>query len=143
MNKTFCSDGSERNGGIKPINNIPRPKVIPPPQKPMKVKMPESINIMGVPIKIVYLKNAIDVDPAQKEATLGAADFLKQEIRVWDGGSPEITWQTIFHEVLHIIGDIAKLKLLRVDSFDKHNELDCLANVLADTLIRNKLLNIH
>ena len=104
---------------------------------------PESLNIMGVPIKIVYCKNKIDVDPEQKEATLGSADFIKQEIRVYDGCSPEITWQTIIHEIFHIIGDIAKLKILRIDSFDKHNELDCLANIIADTFIRNNLIKVE
>jgi len=104
---------------------------------------PKSINIMGVPIKIIYCDNLIDVDPAKREAILGNADYVKQEIRVYGGGSIEATWQTLMHEILHIIGDMTKTKMLALDSLEKHNELDCLANVLADTFIRNKLFSFQ
>ena len=98
---------------------------------------------MGLPIKIVYCENIADVDPDKRGLFLGSADVKNQEIRVYDGGPIEYTWQSIFHETLHIMGELTKLQCLSIDSQRKHDELDCLANIMADTLIRNNLLRIE
>ena len=39
------TDGSERNGGIKPLNYTPRPNVTPPPQRPAKYKQDDRIAV--------------------------------------------------------------------------------------------------
>ena len=105
--------------------------------------LPETLNIMGVPIKVVYCSEISDVAPDKRSICFGHCELEKQEIRVYSGGTFELTWQTIMHEALHLIGDMTKISILSMDSMQKHNELDCLANVLMDMLIRNNLLNIQ
>ena len=53
---------------------------------------PESLNIMGIPIKVVYCENIADVDPVKRELVFGNADLKNNEIRVYDGSSIEFTW---------------------------------------------------
>ena len=111
--------------------------------KERKMNLPETINIMGVPFKVVYFKEISDVAPDKRSICFGHCELEKQEIRVWSGGAIEFTWQTLIHEMLHMIGDLTKISILSMDNIQKHNELDCLANVLTDVLIRNNLLNIQ
>ena len=101
---------------------------------------PEILNIMGVPFRVVYCKEISDVAPDKRSIEFGNSSLEKQEIRVYSGGADEFTWQTVLHEALHMIGDMTRLDMLAMDSMKKHNELDCLANVLADTLFRNGLI---
>ena len=107
---------------------------------------PEILNIMGVPFKIIYCKNAIDVDPAKDIELLGNSSIKKQEIRIFEGNSPEFMWQTIIHEVLHMIGDMTKMNILNTTTSSaweqNHKDLECLANILSDFLIRNELIKL-
>ena len=104
---------------------------------------PESLNIMGVPFRVVYCKEISEIAPDKRSIEYGNSSLEKQEIRIFDGGAIEFTWQTIMHEVLHMIGDMTKISILCTDSVQKHNELDCLTNVLTDTLFRNNLFSFQ
>jgi len=105
---------------------------------------PDKLNILGIPYSVTYCDNLLDVDPNKREALYGYCDHHTQTIRIYDKDCKiEFVWQTIFHEVLHLIGDNTKISILKNDSEQKHNELDCLANVLSDFLFRNDLIKVE
>ena len=105
---------------------------------------PDSINVMGINFKITYCNDTADVVPEKiKDKAYGYSFLENHEIRIYDGASLEFTWQSILHEVFHMIGDMTRLSILNTHyNEQKHNEVDCFANVLTDVLFRNNLIRI-
>jgi len=93
----------------------------------------KSVNIMGIPHKIIYCEQAIDVDPKKREPLWGHIDQWTCTIRVYAQVPDEVILQTIIHEVLHQIADNIHLEI-------DHGQLDEMAGALADTFTRNKWL---
>ena len=108
---------------------------------------PKELNICGVTYRIEYCDNPSDVDIHKREACWGQVDYWTQSIRVYDKGlNAESIWNTILHEILHVIGYSLKLDILdfgKGENEIKHNELDVLARTLVDTFIRNGLLVVR
>lgn len=92
------------------------------------MKLPKRVNILGVVYKIEYTKDILEGD------AVGAIDYVDRTITIRNSGDAVDVWGTIMHEVLHgvVHGAGAPLHLKM-----KHEDLDRLAVVLADTLIRN------
>lgn len=97
--------------------------------RPMR---PEKVNILGIEYQIRYVDNPAEVDPQKRESLWGHVDYWEHIIRIYDKatGDQEV-WQTIFHEMLHVICDHLKIKTL------KHDHVDLLAMALTDVLFRN------
>ena len=99
---------------------------------------PESLNILGIEYKIIYVEKPSDVDLQGREALMGQIDYWTRTIRVYDNGrSLNDIWQTLIHEILHAIGSELHLKI-NEEKF--HEELDTIAVVLTDVLFRNGIL---
>ena len=107
---------------------------------------PEKINILGHEYQIIYCDNPADVDLNKRESKWGEVDYWTRKIRIYDNGrSIDGIWQTIIHEVLHVIGESLKLECLD-KGYDtdtrKHEELDMIAMALTDILFRNDFIKI-
>jgi hypothetical protein len=103
---------------------------------------PDTLNIMGIPFKAIYCKDIADVAPDKRSIIFGYSSLENATIRVFDGNGIEFTYQTLLHEVLHMIGDLTKLNMLETSNEQNHKELECLSNVLADFLFRNNLIKV-
>lgn len=104
-------------------------------------KKPKSVNILGTDYTVVYCESASDVDVFRRESLQGQVDFWTSSIRVCESRSLVAQWKTVIHEILHAIGECADIAMLK--NKDNHDQLDALANILVDTLIRNKFLEIE
>ena len=101
------------------------------------MKYPKEVNILGIPYKIIYLNNSVDVDNKKRESLWGQIDFWDHVIRIYDNGRPiEAVWQTILHEILH--GIVEHLKLKNFGGEQGHDKLDLIALGLTEILFRNK-----
>ena len=103
---------------------------------------PETLIIMGIPFKMIYCDDIADVAPDKRSISFGHSSLETRTIRIFSGNGDEFTWQTIMHEVFHMIGDLTNIQMQKMNTEQNHNELDCFANVLTDTLFRNNLLRI-
>ena len=107
---------------------------------------PESLNILGINYKITYCANASEVDIHKRESCWGQVDFWTQTIRIYDNGRQvEDIWETIIHEILHVIGEKLKLECFdkgNIKDERKHEELSIIATALTDTLFRNDLIKV-
>lgn len=100
---------------------------------PMK---PSSVIVLGAKYSIEYKDNPADVDHECRESLWGQVDYWTSSIRIYDNGRAESEiWETLLHEVLHIIAH--HLKMHRLTDADAHDDLDLLALALRDTLFRN------
>jgi len=113
----------------------------------MKNGKPDSITVLGIRYDIIYCNNPAEVDAFKRESLMDQCDFWTRTIRIYDNGRQiEDIWATIWHEVLHAIGELLKLDILNkggVNDDKKHDELDILALALSDTLFRNDLINVE
>ena len=96
---------------------------------------PTEVNVLGKVYVIEYKDNPIDVDKDKRESLWGQVDLWAHIIRVYDKGFPNgQVWDTIIHEVLHIIN--AELNIGKQESNDE-NTVGLMAMALSDTFIRN------
>jgi len=106
------------------------------------IQLPDKINIMGTPYTVVYCEKASDVDSHGKEALWGHIDYWDCVIRALKGNRPTVEiWKTLMHEILHGIANSADITCLKDKA--NHDELDVLAEILTDTLIRNGWLQVE
>lgn len=105
------------------------------------VKLPKKLNIMGTVYTIEYCSSASEVDIHKRESCQGQIDYWTQTIRVYSSRCKIEQWKTIFHELLHGIGQELEMSMLK--DKDNHDQLDVLASILVDTLIRNGWLEIE
>ena len=106
------------------------------------IKLPSSVNIVGVRYKIIYVDNPAEVDTYKQRALWGQVDFWTRTIRIYQNDTPvEAVWEAIFHETLHAIADDLDIKCLKDD--DNHDQLQVLARGLLDTFVRNGWMEIE
>lgn len=100
------------------------------------MKLPDTVNVLGVPIAIVYCDKVADVDIHHCSQLWGQWGRDDRTIRVFRGSlsTPDIL-QTIVHELIHAINEMLHLKDVEDDG-DNH-DLDRLAVTLVDTFVRN------
>ena len=93
------------------------------------------LNILSKLYKVLYKDSMIEVDADKRENLFGSYDPLTRTIRVYQKGrgKPDII-ETIFHEMIHAICVELSIEI-------DEKEVNNLGNVLADTLIRNSLIN--
>lgn len=100
------------------------------------MKLPDKVIIFGTPYTITYCDNPAEVDMYKRESLWGQIDYWTCTIRIYKNVTPMVeVWKSIFHELLHGLAHEAKIKML-MDK-DNHEELDLLAGVLVDTMVRN------
>jgi len=101
--------------------------------------LPEALNVMGITYRMVYHDNIAELGA---DEPFGWISTKKREMHIWTGNGVNFAWTTILHETLHAIGDLGRLAILECDG-DKnrnHAEIDALATILADVLLRNDLV---
>lgn len=101
--------------------------------------LPTEVNVLGKRYSIVYVDDALDVDPYKRRLLWGYIDYRTRTIRVHGKGvKSEDVWHTIIHEIIHAIG-----KALNIDNLCNaagEKDVDLLALALTDVLIRNDWL---
>lgn len=98
---------------------------------------PTVVNILGVPYRITYHINALDVDIDGDKALFGQICFRSRTIRILDNGRPaEDVFRTLLHEIIHGITDGLGVPL-------KEADLDRIATGMADVLVRNEWIDLH
>jgi hypothetical protein len=97
---------------------------------------PTTVNVLGHEYAITYTNNPAEVDMYKRESLFGQIDFWTRTIRIYanDRKDSDIL-ETLLHEILHAIDNDLKLECFKEEK--GHDELDIIANTLADTLIRN------
>jgi hypothetical protein len=96
---------------------------------------PTSICILGKVYSIIYCADPLDVDPEGKEPNFGWMDPWRAEIRVYDSPCDGDVWDTLIHEVLHII-----IQELQLTLKNEEQIVHLLAVGLSDCFIRNNLI---
>jgi len=108
-------------------------------QKKRAIK-PETVNILGVNYAIKYEDNPVFVDMNKRESLWGQTDFWTRTIRIYDKTrSFEDVFQTLLHEIIHVISEELHLKALQnYQNDDIHDSIDLLALGMADVMLRNE-----
>ena len=98
---------------------------------------PDKVNILGIEYSIIYVDKPSDVDIFKRESLWGQLDAWTRTIRIYDPGNrpAEDIWQVIFHEVIHGIVELLRLKEL--EGKENENTVDLLALAITDILFRN------
>lgn len=95
--------------------------------------------VVGKRYKIKKYKKMIQVDPNGEEPLHGQVDFIKKEIRLYDGPSKEDVLHTLLHEVLHIFSEELSIEQLEGDG-ENHKALDLIALLFTLFLLQNNVL---
>ena len=110
------------------------------------MKKENKIIILGKPYKIIYVDKPSDVDVQGVQSLLGQVDFWTKTIRIFDDNtkSEEDLFEVLIHEIIHaLINDLHIYALIDKDGGHKEDPIDLLSTGLADTFIRNNLVNIE
>lgn len=100
---------------------------------------PDVIYLIGIPYRVEYLVNPLDVDREKRESYWGQIDHWTQTIRVFvKGRSKEAIFETLLHEVLHGLSGLLKLKNL-----DDEDTISRLSISLADVLTRHGFVRLE
>lgn len=97
--------------------------------------IPSCVSICGVNYEVSFVGDGYD-----KDSEYGSINYNRLEIRIQDYGDPVLNMQTLVHEMLHAISHHYGLKL--DDTEEKHEQMDVLASILVDTMVRNDMLVI-
>jgi hypothetical protein len=71
------------------------------------MKLPNEVNILGIPYKITYVDRMVDVDFEKNRSKYywGMVDYDSRTIRVYSKDRPyEEIMRTVWHEILEAIG---------------------------------------
>jgi hypothetical protein len=95
---------------------------------------PESVEIFSKQYQIEYCERPSDVDKEGRESLWGQIDHWTHSIRIYapDGFSNAEIWDSLIHEILHVLAEEFKLDLK-----EHEEQVSLLALGLADVLIRN------
>ena len=105
----------------------------------INLELPNEINILGIPYKIIYVDNPSEVDIFKRESLWGQIDYWTRTIRIYKKDQPiQDVWHTIIHEIFHGIEEHLKLKCFSEQK--GHDELDIMALAFTDTLFRNGII---
>ena len=103
---------------------------------PRKPQLPKKLIILSVEWDIIYHNNSYEVDLNKQQKYWGQTDFETNEIRVFKGGKKkEAIWNTLFHEILHIIFD--QLDIDSILGAREENVTVALSSALNDFFWRN------
>ena len=113
-------------------------------------KWPKTINVMGLSYAVEYLADMVEVDHGRHDAFWGQVDYHSRIIRLWVGEpdrvqQPADVMASLLHETIHAVLQAnrwIRLWLKQADDEAKETFTDQIANVLADTLVRNGLVDL-
>jgi hypothetical protein len=102
---------------------------------------------MGRTYRVVFTRDMVATDADNRQALYGQVDYHTRTIRVYVGQGdrqrkPDEILETLLHEMIHPVLDDNKLMKAALKDGVEENFVDNLANVLADTLMRNHLARI-
>jgi len=103
-------------------------------------KFPTVIELFSRKYTIEYLDDLTHIDERSKECLLGYVDFIAGKIKIFykKGTTDDVSvWQTIFHEIFHIIKKDLNVEL-REDK--EESVVDNFALGITHFLINNKLM---
>lgn len=101
-----------------------------------KRQLPKKLIILSVEWDIVYHNNSYEVDLNKQQKYWGQTDFETNKISVFKGGKKkEAIWNTLFHEILHIIFD--QLDIDSILGSREENVTVALSSALNDFFWRN------
>jgi hypothetical protein len=98
---------------------------------------PSTLVIMGKTYAVTYHAKSCDVDPDGASSMFGHTDVREKSIRIHDCADPVERFDSLLHEVLHVVSWEMRGVL---DLDENHHDLARLAATLADTLIRNGMV---
>ncbi len=99
---------------------------------------PMQVNVLGKQYSITYVDNPAEVDLHKRKSLWGQVDYWTRTIRVYDNGRTiEDLWETILHEIVHIVGDELHLNGIGGESDQVEETVDLLGLALTDVLFRN------
>lgn len=105
-----------------------------------KFKLPKSVNICGKTYKVKAFKDSTKLDPESNRFLRGLCLPKNQEIRIHTEVEPEDMLDTFLHEIIHAIF----FEMLGLSETIPENQKEVFtsdfATVLADTLVRNLLM---
>lgn len=99
------------------------------------MSFPETVDVCGIEYTVELVEDSIDA-----EEEYGRISFQARVIRIQDHKDDMVNMQTLIHEVLHAISHHYALHL--DDTEEKHEQMDVLASVLVDTLVRSDILSL-
>lgn len=99
------------------------------------MKFPSKVNVNGVDYEVQLTQDSV-----YAEDEYGRVSFTSRIITIHDQGDNMVNWQTFMHELMHVFSSHFKLDLDTDD--DKHDNMDTLACVLIDTMVRNKWVRL-
>lgn len=103
-------------------------------------RKPEQVNILGTTYKVIYEKEAINVDIHKRYPYAGQTDYWTQTIRIHDDGTlaNDSIFQTLVHEICHVISEVLHIEPLQQKHGESCNDdMDLVALGIADVLLRN------
>lgn len=99
-----------------------------------RTKFPESVQIFDSVYSVKYLDKASRVDNEQRTSLFGQVDGWNCTIRAYKSKYSENgIWQTIWHEIIHVILDKLRLKLSDNETF-----VDLMAMAINDIFTHNQ-----
>ncbi len=106
------------------------------------MKLLDKVKIFSKTYSIKYHKNPSEVDLHNRDSLWGQCDFWSQSIRIYKGdNNDDDVWQTVFHEVLHVIAMELAIDVESGNLNSKENEkaIDLLSLGMLNFLAENKI----
>jgi hypothetical protein len=100
--------------------------------------IPQTLIIQGRTYKIVRCELLSDVCSAADAEGILIHDQLEIRIHAPHGSDPVRAWHILIHEILEAFVAVANIRSLSGEK--RHDDLDRVAGMMADTFIRNGLL---
>ena len=100
----------------------------------MKIKIPSSINICGLPYKIIQTDDKKNVSNGNGDSW-GHIYYERLEIWIYNKLSIRKKWNILLHEIIHGIDESCSIGL-------NESKTDRLAVGLMDVLVRNKIISL-
>ena len=98
------------------------------------------ISIMGKPYKISYVTSLSDVDINKRDTSFAQVDFISRTIRIYRLDNPvEDVFDSLIHEIIEVIVKDLEIEYLE----ENHDKIATLSTILADTLVRNGIVDLH
>lgn len=104
---------------------------------------PRKLIICGHAYAVEYHKSASDTSHDGQSVQHGQVDLMNRTIRVYVGGcrgNIANVVEVLLHEIIEAI--VFELEIEELGGDDKHRAISSLSTMLADTLVRNRMVQI-
>lgn len=104
-------------------------------------KFPKKVKIVDQVYSVLYFERMTDVDVNERQPLTGQVDFQSHTIRVYKPKNFSETeiWNSIFHEALHAIVEVLKIKPIQgLSEEDEEHTIHMLATGINAVVFDNK-----